>query len=104
MLTLPASVINQWRVARLSLIAAAFSLVAPVTSLLTGQVDWPFVLPGLVIVLSGVQVQIAARLTKRLAPDDLRSWMTALPILMYVLGGASIATGIWAFAHRAGVI
>jgi hypothetical protein len=85
-------------------VGAGFSLSAALTYTVDNGIRWSLVLPGTVIVLSGFQVQSAARLTRRLAPDRLRTWMVALPIVPYVLGGACIVLGLWALASRGAAI
>ena len=104
MLAIPDAIMRQWRVAWLSLAAAGFSLLAALSSIVNGGIRWSLVLPGFVIAVSGYQVQVAVRLTRRLAPDRLRSWMVPLPTVPYVLGGGCIAIGLWALAHRGAAI
>src|SRR4051812_47923351 len=95
---------RHWRAAWLLVVAAGFSLSAALTSVVSGGIHSSLVLPGIVIALAGVQVRIAVRLTRRLEPDHLRSWMAALPGLLWVLGGTCIAIGLWAFVHRGAAI
>lgn len=104
MLTIPDAMTKQWRVAWLSLAAAGFSLLAALSSIAHGGIRWSLVLPGFVIAVSGFQVQVAVRLTRRLASDRLRSWMVPLPTVPYVLGGACIVIGLWALAHHGAAI
>jgi cytochrome b subunit of formate dehydrogenase len=104
MLAIPEAMTRQWRAAWLLVVAAGFSFSAAVTSIVDRGIHWSLVLPGIVIALAGVQVRAAVRLTRRLEPDRLRSWMVALPTLLYVLGGACIVIGLWAFAHRGAAI
>jgi cytochrome b subunit of formate dehydrogenase len=104
MFAMPEAMTKQWRAAGLLVVAAAFSFSAALTSIVNRGVHWSLVLPGIVIALAGVQVRDAVRLTRRLEPDRLRSWMVALPILLYIIGGASIVIGLWAFAYRGGAI
>ena len=85
---------------RRSLAAAGFSLLAALSSVVNGGIRWSLVLPGFVIAVSGFQVQVAVRLTRRLAPDRLRSWMAPLSTVPYVLGATCIVIGLWALAHR----
>lgn len=104
MAAIPDAMPRQWRVTWLSLAAAGLSFLAALTSIVNGGIGWSLVLPGIVIAVSGFQVRAAARLTQRLAPDRLRFWMSALPTLLYVLGGACIVIGLWALAHRAAAL
>jgi hypothetical protein len=98
MFELPDEMTRRWRRALLSLVAAGLSLSAAVSSILDRGIHWSLVLPGFVIAGMGFEVQTAIRLARRLAPDHLRSWMVALPTLLYVIGGVCIVIGLWALA------
>lgn len=104
MFAIPDAVARQWRVALLSVAAAGLSLSAALTYTFNQGIRWSLVLPGFVIAVGGFQVQTAARLARRLAPDSLRFWMIALPILLYAIGGACMVIGLWALAHRGAAI
>jgi hypothetical protein len=95
---------KQWRVAWIYLVAAGFSLSAALTYTAIHGIRWSLVLPGVVIAVSGYEFQAAIRLTRRLAPDRLRSWMAALANLLFAIGGACVLIGLWALVHRAGAI
>ena len=104
MFAIPEAMTRQWRAAWLLVVAAGFSFAAALTSIVDRGAHWSLVLPGFVIALAGVQVRVAVRLTQRLAPDRLRWWMVTLPTPLYVLGGACIAIGLWAFTHHGAAI
>jgi len=98
MFEIPDEMTRQWRRALLLLVAAGLSLSSAVSYTLDRGIHWSLVLPGGVIAAMGFEVQTAIRLARRLAPDRLRSWMVALPTLLYVVGGACIVIGLWALA------
>jgi hypothetical protein len=104
MFAIPDAMTKQWRVAWLSVAGAGFSLSAALTYTADRGIRWSLVFPGFVIAVAGFQVQAAIRRARRLAPDRLRSWMVALPTLLYVIGGACIVMGLWALALHGAAI
>jgi hypothetical protein len=94
----PDAMTRRWRKAQLLVVGAGFGLWAAVSYTADRGIHWSLVLPGFVIAGTGFEVQTTIRLARRLAPDRLRAWMVALPTLLYVVGGACIAIGLWALA------
>ena len=91
----PNAAIGQWRVAWLSVLAAGFSLLSAVSSIVGNSSPTGAVLPGLVVALSAGQVHLAFRQTRRTEPERVRAWMPWLTVGLYTLGLATIGLGVF---------
>lgn len=91
----PNAATGQWRVAWLSVLAAGFSLLSAISSIVGESSRAGAVLPGVVIALSGGQVHLAFQQTRRTEPERFRAWMPWLTVGLYALGLATIGFGVF---------
>jgi hypothetical protein len=93
----PNALTGQWRVVWLSVFSAGFAFLSTLPWNVSDASRRGFMLPGIVIALSGAQVHLAVRLTRRVDPSRFRAWMPWLMGSLYTLGVSCIGIGVLGF-------
>ena len=89
----PNAATAQWRVAWFSVLAAGFSFLSALLSIVSDTSLRGVMLPGIIIALAGVQVHLAFRQTRRTEAEQFRAWMPGLSGTLYALGVFCIGIG-----------